>query len=36
MENIAGGKVELTEYTSQKTKVTYDNFFMYLSDFYNF
>jgi hypothetical protein len=36
MENIAGGKVELTQYTSQKTKVTYDNFFMYLSDFYNF
>jgi hypothetical protein len=36
MENIAGGKVELTEYTSQKTKVTYNNYFMYLSDFYNF
>lgn len=36
METIAGGKVELTKYTSQKTKVTYDNFFMYLSDFYNF
>jgi hypothetical protein len=36
MENIAGGKVELSQYTSQKTKVTYNNFFMYLSDFYDF
>lgn len=36
MEGIAGGKVELTQYTSRKTNVTYNNFFMYLSDFYNF
>ncbi len=36
MENIAGGKVELTEYTSRKTGKTYQNYFLYLSDFYNF
>ncbi|MFQ3620547.1 MAG: DUF3798 domain-containing protein [Spirochaetales bacterium] len=36
MENIAGGKVELTEYTSRKTGKTYSNYFLYLSDFYQF
>jgi hypothetical protein len=30
MENIAGGKVELTQYKS------YPNYFLYLSDFYMF
>lgn len=36
MERIAGGKVQLTEYTSAKTKTTYSNYFLFLSDFYNF
>lgn len=36
MESIAGGKVELTEYTSRKTGKTYPNYFLYLSDFYQF
>jgi len=36
MERIAGGKVELTDYTSKKTNTTYNNYFLFLSDFYNF
>lgn len=36
MERIAGGKVQLTEYTSAKTNAKYDNYFLFLSDFYNF
>ncbi|MCX7787875.1 MAG: DUF3798 domain-containing protein [Spirochaetes bacterium] len=36
MESIAGGKVELTEYTSRKSGKTYPNYFLYLSEFYNF
>lgn len=36
MERIAGGKVQLTEYTSKKTNTTYSNYFLFLSDFYNF
>ncbi len=35
MEELAGGKVQLTPYTS-KTGKTYDHYFLYLSDFYNF
>lgn len=36
MERIAGGKVQLTEYTSKKTNKTYSNYFLFLSEFYNF
>jgi len=35
MEELAGGKVQLTPYTS-KTGKSYDHYFLYLSDFYNF
>lgn len=35
MEEVAGGKVQLTPYTS-KTGKSYDHYFLYLSDFYNF
>jgi hypothetical protein len=35
MESVAGGRVQLTPYTSKAGK-TYDHYFLYLSDFYTF